>query len=453
MKYVQSITVNPCCITIERGCWFFDISATVYPSNATCKSVTWSSSNSLVASVNYSNGWITGRDVGTATIYAHATDGSGVKGYCTVTVTAPVSVSSVTVNPSSLSMCLYEEKRLTATVLPANASDKSVIWCSSNPDIATVTYEGIVTAKQAGSVIITATSVDGCHTGQCSITVDDREKVTIQKDGDFFNVHFSSGLTWKSIGLDLSKSDILTPQEYWDRFNYNRGISYSLKQIAFLYLLDPLGIEYYVKDYPINRMSLLETLHFKDNVFKEIYGVKPRLFLINNDGTLDYYSDSSTNYYEERINVYSEAEVLFGSHTIINALTIGEFAVEVVISLFKAMIKYDEFLELGEEVVKLLFFSGSITNFFSGTASIGASEFLEGYIENSKTGEASSMFGWVSFLINTLKSALDLFTPENLSDITIYNKVNVQKYKTYFRIGENSELSMDVIINDYLITE
>lgn len=85
-------------------------------------------------------------------------------------VTETVHVTSVSVSPSTASIEVAETVQLTETVLPANATDKTVAWSSSNTSVATVS-NGLVTAVSAGSATITVTTNDGGYTATCSVTV------------------------------------------------------------------------------------------------------------------------------------------------------------------------------------------------------------------------------------------------------------------------------------------
>ena len=85
--YVTSITLHPTSLYLEEE-ETATLTATVIPSNAVNKELTWTSSDKSVASVN-SNGVVTAVSAGTATITCAATDGSGVKATCNVTVTKP----------------------------------------------------------------------------------------------------------------------------------------------------------------------------------------------------------------------------------------------------------------------------------------------------------------------------------------------------------------------------
>ena len=143
------------------------LTATVNPDNATNKSVTWSSDRTSVATVI--NGVVTAVAVGTATITVRTTDG-GYTATCTVNV-MPIAVDSVSLNKTDTSIIQGYTERLISTVSPENATDKSVVWSSDNPDIATIDSNGEVRAISIGSATITATTVDGSKTAECTVNV------------------------------------------------------------------------------------------------------------------------------------------------------------------------------------------------------------------------------------------------------------------------------------------
>ena len=142
------------------------LTATVAPSNATFKNVTWSSSNTAVATV--ADGVVTAKaSVGTAIITVKTADGAKTA-TCTVTVGVPV--TGVTLSQTSASLKVGETLTLKATVAPDNATDKSVTWSSSNTAVATVS-DGKVTAKAAGTATITVKTNDGAKTATCTVIV------------------------------------------------------------------------------------------------------------------------------------------------------------------------------------------------------------------------------------------------------------------------------------------
>ncbi len=171
MICVNSVSVFPKSITLKVGDWYYSACAEICPTNADCRCVTWHSDNASVASVNASSGYIYANRVGTARIYATATDGSGCSDYLTVTVSNTVPVTSVTLNRSSLSLEEGDSASLSATVCPDNATNKNVNWTSSNNGVATVN-NGIITAVSKGSARITATAADGSgKSASCLVSV------------------------------------------------------------------------------------------------------------------------------------------------------------------------------------------------------------------------------------------------------------------------------------------
>ncbi|WP_245176844.1 Ig-like domain-containing protein [Flavobacterium aquidurense] len=82
-----------------------------------------------------------------------------------------VAVTSVSLSPSSASLSVGGTQQLTPTILPANATNKSVNYSSSNTAVATVNSSGLVTAVANGSATITVTTVDGSKTSTCLVTV------------------------------------------------------------------------------------------------------------------------------------------------------------------------------------------------------------------------------------------------------------------------------------------
>ena len=129
------------------------LSVSYLPSDTVNKRVTWSSSNTNVATV--SNGVITAKSVGTATISATAYGNSNAKATCTVNVTG-IKPTQVIVDPFIFSIKVGQTKALTATVLPENATNKDVTWTTAHPEIATVSANGVVTGKAPGFVNISA---------------------------------------------------------------------------------------------------------------------------------------------------------------------------------------------------------------------------------------------------------------------------------------------------------
>lgn len=135
----------------------------------TGKAVAWTSSNTSIATVDNS-GKVTGVAAGSATITATSTTDNTITASCAVTVQA-VAVTGVSINPTSANLQIGGSTDLTYTILPANATDKSVSWSSSNTAVANVNNNGHVSAVAAGTATITVTTTDGNKTATCSVTV------------------------------------------------------------------------------------------------------------------------------------------------------------------------------------------------------------------------------------------------------------------------------------------
>ena len=167
---VTIITLNKTETTINVGSTETLSVTAIDPSNATDKTYTWNSDNTAVATVD-ADGVVTAKAAGTANITATANDGSGVTATCAVTVIVPV--SSITINNAPTEALFVNSKgTLTATVLPDNATEKTVTWSSSDPDYVSINattgeYE-VKGTKGYGSATITASA--GGKTATCTIT-------------------------------------------------------------------------------------------------------------------------------------------------------------------------------------------------------------------------------------------------------------------------------------------
>lgn len=144
--------------------------ATVFPVDATNKKVIWTSNHPEIAAVNQ-EGVVTAVKKGEAKITAMAEDGE-FTATCQVTVNAPqIAVEGVQLNKEEMLLFTGGAEKLLATVSPANASDKSITWGSSNEAVATVDAQGVVSAVGEGTAVVTVTTVDGEFTDQCTVTV------------------------------------------------------------------------------------------------------------------------------------------------------------------------------------------------------------------------------------------------------------------------------------------
>lgn len=189
------------------------LSATVSPSNATDKTITWSTSSSTVATVS-PTGLVTGKAEGTADIKATA---GGKSSTCKVTVKKPtVAVSSVELDETNITLKEGETKTLKVTVKPDNATDKTVTWGSSKTDVATVDNTGKVSAIKEGVASITATS--GGKSASCKVTV---EKAVVEVTSITLSetsVTLTEGET-KTITATVNPSDATDKTVTWSSYN------------------------------------------------------------------------------------------------------------------------------------------------------------------------------------------------------------------------------------------
>ena len=170
---VKSLKLNKTTTTLDTG-KTETLKATVSPDNATNKKLTWSSSNTNVATVDQ-NGKVTAKKAGTVTITVKTTDDSNISATCKVTVKDPViKVKSIKLSKTSTTLDVGKTETLVASITPTNASNKKLTWSSSNTNVATVDQNGKVTAKKAGIVTITVKTNDGSNlSATCKVTVKD----------------------------------------------------------------------------------------------------------------------------------------------------------------------------------------------------------------------------------------------------------------------------------------
>ena len=178
------------------------LAATIAPTNATNKNVSWASSNEAIATVK--DGVVTTAAAGEATITVTTEDGHKTA-ECVVTVSEAepvvVPVIGVTLDKTEAALKIGETATLASTIAPANATNKNVSWSSSDEAIATV-KDGMVTAAAAGEATITVTTEDGNKTAECVVTVtkkDDPKPTTpttpTVKPGDNGQVGSNNGTT------------------------------------------------------------------------------------------------------------------------------------------------------------------------------------------------------------------------------------------------------------------
>jgi len=166
---VTGISVTPQSQTIYVGDTL-RLSALFTPSNATNKKVTWTSFSNAIATVDQS-GLVTGVKTGTVAIKATSEDGN-YSAQATITIQKRnIAVTGISITPQFKNIYIGDTIRLSASVIPSNASNQKIIWSSLAENIATVDQYGLVTGISAGNVTIQVTSQDGNFIAQANIVV------------------------------------------------------------------------------------------------------------------------------------------------------------------------------------------------------------------------------------------------------------------------------------------
>lgn len=163
---VKAIILSQQTLTLRPGDTA-ELQGEVLPDYALDKSLQWTSNAPEIVTVD-GQGKITAKVPGAAEVTATAHN--GIIAICKVTV-EPIRVEAVTLNSGSISLSPRQTFQLKASISPGDASDKSVTWSSSNPNVAQVSQAGLVTAIASGSAAITATTRDGQKTALCQVTV------------------------------------------------------------------------------------------------------------------------------------------------------------------------------------------------------------------------------------------------------------------------------------------
>ena len=149
--------------------------ATVTPTDANNRSITWESGDEAVATVD-DNGLVTATGRGNCEITVTTVDG-GKTAKCVVTIPDPdpdmicVPVTGISLDETELTLNLNDKWQLNPTVIPSDATQKNVTWKTSNADVVSVTYNGLITARGYGESDITVSTFNSTHSATCHVTV------------------------------------------------------------------------------------------------------------------------------------------------------------------------------------------------------------------------------------------------------------------------------------------
>lgn len=165
---VSSVTLSASSLTPTEGD-AGTLTPTINPSNATDKSVTFSSSASTIVSIDNAGKW-NALKAGSATVTVKTSNNKTAT--CSFNVAQKViAVTGVTVDKPTLSVKVNDTGKITATVAPSTATNKAVTWTSDKPTIVSVDASGNFTAKAEGVAVITVKTTDGNKVATSTITV------------------------------------------------------------------------------------------------------------------------------------------------------------------------------------------------------------------------------------------------------------------------------------------
>ena len=222
--YPKSIKLDNTTLNLKQGTTS-QVIATISPSDAN-QSISWTSSNTRVATVD-SNGLIRAVGIGTATIIARTVNDLTANVKVTVGDYS-LNVKNIMITTNYIVLPVGISKQLAVAFTPANASNKTVTWSSSNPSVATVDNSGNVKAISPGSTIIKATSNDGGYTDTATIEVTSNKNEIDEKTIAFSESSYTVGVngtisltpiitpsnaTFKSVRFTSSDSSIATVDE------------------------------------------------------------------------------------------------------------------------------------------------------------------------------------------------------------------------------------------------
>lgn len=191
MQPVTGIELNTTEITVRKGQIFW-LNANCLPTDADDKSVTWSSNNEEICTVEQ-DGKVTAVEAGTTTIVAMSND-SGMLATCKVIVTQPV--TGIKLNSSYQEMWVGSKYAIIPTVEPIDAENKNVTYFSSDESVASVDEYGVVTALKGGNTIIEVTTEEYHLTATCTIVVKEYvSSITLSEHEKFLNVTETGTLT------------------------------------------------------------------------------------------------------------------------------------------------------------------------------------------------------------------------------------------------------------------
>ena len=247
-----------------------ELTATVTPSNASNKTVTWSSSNKSVADVSAS-GVVTGKKDGSATITAKTVNGLTATCKITVDSASVVMPTDLYISREAATVPVNVTIPMKAAVFPRNATDRSVTWSSSDSGIASISSSGVITTKAVGSATITCKTSNG-KTATC--------KITVKKPGGSGSVDIPSNIQKMKEYIDAN-------YDYYDGDGKNVELSYTLSngyllKLYFILADDDTLLFYYIQQ--INSSVYVHSFFWYDP--DNSFDIAPRMIYYSGNNRL-----------------------------------------------------------------------------------------------------------------------------------------------------------------------
>ena len=231
---IESLSFNENNISVKKGN-SLNLVVEVKPTELSSSKLTWKSSDSSIVSVD-ENGVIKGLKEGTTTITV--TSSNGKSATCKVTVTAEsIDVEKIILNPTEMNLKVGSTSQITSKVLPENATNRELVWTSSDESIVTVDDKGIVKGVKAGIATITVKTKDGKVVATVNVTIEDDEPTFKVFDEDKSPIEWDGATDLKIFSRSIHELDgIIAPEssntyKFVVKNNTDYKIKYSIKFI------------------------------------------------------------------------------------------------------------------------------------------------------------------------------------------------------------------------------
>ena len=284
LPQIESLDFSEKNVSVKKGNTL-GLIVQVVPCGLSLDNLTWTSSNSNIATVD-SNGVVKGINVGTATITV--TSSNGKSATCKVEVVdADIDVKEIILTPNETAIYSGSSIQINAQVKPENATNRELVWSSSNSSVATVDSNGVVTGIKPGKVTITAKTKDGKVVANMTIVIEkeqedghldvyDNEHTPLTWNGTSDLKIFSKGVyqvdgviapessnTYQFVIKNSTKYKIKYSIDFIETNPYHINMKYKLKKN------DTYLIDHYVSASELKLSNLLQNVGSNDTYYLE----------------------------------------------------------------------------------------------------------------------------------------------------------------------------------------